>query len=168
MILRGLLPWKHKQEKLSHLKVLGKPSTQVRKAVAPLHDATWLAGDPLQYLDYKEHVHYALYASILVINNTGTIKRYHNKDGLWALAHTQNTQEATMSFRLPRTTFYVSLQCADMHKQQDTGQLKQHHRLTLSDCTGLIALEAQSREALTPQNPWKALNASLQYRCSSW
>ena len=55
-------------------------SVTLGQAVAPFGDATWLATDPLQYHGYKEHAHCALHASILVIYNTGTIKRYHSKD----------------------------------------------------------------------------------------
>lgn len=37
-----------------------------------------------------------------------------------------------------------------------------------SNCVGLFAFAAQARETLTPQNPWKAPNESLQGCGSSW
>ena len=49
--------------------MLKNPSTQVYNAVAPLDDATLLAGDPLQYPQYRE-----LHASILVIYNNKIVK----------------------------------------------------------------------------------------------
>ena len=65
----------------------------------------------------RKHAHGALHASILVTYNTRTVQQYHRKDSLRALVHTRDNQKVAMSFGLPRTTSYVSLHFASMHKQ---------------------------------------------------